>query len=279
MSEQESPPAWTQEAYRPPCSEYSFCCPTWVPPPSRVPPHPDLAGGGGVPDQGTPPPGYPPHPDLAGGVPDQGTPPARVPPHPDLAGGGTWPGYPPARVPPHPDLAGGTWPGTPPAGYPPRPGYPPRLDLAGYPPAGPDPPLPPSWTWPTPPRLDLTHPSPPAGPDPPLPPSWTWPTPPPRLDLTHPSPPGWTWPAPPPPPGVDWQTKWNYYLPVVLRTRAVIICYNGGHNVSSGTTLLLINRKCYILSSKRFCLPIAALSQYYFQFYNILIVYCNVNTK
>ena len=29
----------------------------------------------------------------------------------------------------------------------------------------------------------------------------------------------WTWP--PPPPGVDRQTKWNYYLPVVLRTRAV----------------------------------------------------------
>ena len=25
--ELESPPAWTQEAYRPPCSEYSFCCP------------------------------------------------------------------------------------------------------------------------------------------------------------------------------------------------------------------------------------------------------------
>ena len=25
-----------------------------------------------------------------------------------------------------------------------------------------------------------------------------------------------------PPPGVDRQTKWNYYLPVVLRTRAVI---------------------------------------------------------
>ena len=25
------------------------------------------------------------------------------------------------------------------------------------------------------------------------------------------------------PPGVDWQTKWNYYLPVVLRTRAVKI--------------------------------------------------------
>ena len=57
--QQESPPAWTQEAYRPPCSEYSFCCPT------RVPPR-------GVPDPGTPPggSGYPP-------------------------GGGTWPGYPP----------------------------------------------------------------------------------------------------------------------------------------------------------------------------------------
>ena len=29
-----------------------------------------------------------------------------------------------------------------------------------------------------------------------------------------------------PPPGVDRQTKWNYYLPVVLRTRAVIITLN-----------------------------------------------------
>ena len=29
-----------------------------------------------------------------------------------------------------------------------------------------------------------------------------------------------------PPPGVDWQTKWNYYLLFVLRTRAVI---NGGN--------------------------------------------------
>ena len=34
-----------QEAYRPPCSDYSFCCPNWVPPwqgtpagPGRVPP-------------------------------------------------------------------------------------------------------------------------------------------------------------------------------------------------------------------------------------------------
>ena len=31
---QESPPAWTQEAYRPLCSEYSFCCPILADPPS-----------------------------------------------------------------------------------------------------------------------------------------------------------------------------------------------------------------------------------------------------
>ena len=83
-----------QEAYRPPCSEYSFCCPTWVPPP-------DL---GGVPDQGTPParvppwPGYPPQP---GYPPGQGTPPPGYPP------GWTWQGTPP---PPS-----WTWLGTPPA--------------------------------------------------------------------------------------------------------------------------------------------------------------------
>ena len=34
--EQESPPAWTQEAYRPPCREYSFCCPILADPPPRV---------------------------------------------------------------------------------------------------------------------------------------------------------------------------------------------------------------------------------------------------
>ena len=125
-------PAWTQEAYRPPCSEYSFCCPTRVPPPS--------GGGGGVPDPGTPPPprgggyltGYPP-PPWGGGVPDPGNP----PPPPGGGGYRTW--VPPPR--------GGTGPG-----YPPRGGT--------------------------------------------------------RTPL---------------PPGVDRQTKWNYYLPVVLRTRAVII--------------------------------------------------------
>ena len=97
---QESPPAWTQEAYRPPCSEYSFCCPTRVPPPggylTRVPPQ----GGPGTPQGGL---GIPP--------------------------GGTWPGYPP----------GGDLTGYPPGGctrvrYPPQGGYlgqvPPR---GGYP--------------------------------------------------------------------------------------------------------------------------------------------------
>ena len=73
---QESPPAWTQEAYHPPCSDYSFCCPNWVPPPSWPGP------GGTLP-------GYPP----------SKVPPSGVPP---------WAGYPPAGYP------------TPPAGYPPR---------------------------------------------------------------------------------------------------------------------------------------------------------------
>ena len=45
-------------------------------------------------------------------------------------------------------------------------------------------PPPASWTWPTPPRLDLTPPA--AGPDPPR-----------QLDLTNP-PGSWTWPTPPP---------------------------------------------------------------------------------
>ena len=65
---QDSPPAWTQEAYRPPCSKYSLCCPNWVPPPRP----------GYPPSQGTPP-GYPP---------GQGTPPSW-----------TWQGTPPPRLP------------------------------------------------------------------------------------------------------------------------------------------------------------------------------------
>ena len=136
--EQESPPAWTQEEYRPPCSKYSLCCPNWIPPWQGTPPAPQ--------------PGYPP---------GQGTPLGRVPPSPARVP--PRPGYPPARVPPRP-------------GYPPWPGYPP------------------SWTW---------QGTPPAAP--------------------------WhsgkcckaLWDTGIPP--VDKLTKWNYYLPVVLRTRAVII--------------------------------------------------------
>ena len=152
-------PAWTQEAYRPPCTENSFCCPNWVPPPGGAPylggyptrgvPYPGgtLPGGvpcpGGVPNLGgTLPGGYP-----TGGDPGNGAPPpsgpGRVPPclsHGILGDAakhyGIW-------VPPPP---GWTWPGIPPVchmefwvmlqsimGY----GYPPRLDLAGYPPPPP----------------------------------------------------------------------------------------------------------------------------------------------
>ena len=32
---QESPPAWTQEAYRPPCRKYSLCCPILADPPPQ----------------------------------------------------------------------------------------------------------------------------------------------------------------------------------------------------------------------------------------------------
>ena len=54
--EQESPPAWTQEAYRPPRSKYTLCCSDWgylLPPLSRS----QVRMGGGYPHQeewGTP---------------------------------------------------------------------------------------------------------------------------------------------------------------------------------------------------------------------------------
>ena len=177
--QQESPPARTQEAYRLPCSEYSFCCPTWVPPQQGTPQSWPGRGGTwpGSPHQGTPrggtwsgtPPGgvpgqVPPRGGTQSGTPRGGTqsgtppggylvryPPGGLPSQVPLLGG-TWPGYPPSQGTPHPDLAGGgTWLGTPPARVPP---------------------------W-----LDLTPP----------PPLWT-----------------------------D-KHLWNQYLPVVLRTWAVII--------------------------------------------------------
>ena len=78
----ESPPAWTQEAYHPLCSEYSFWCPNWVPPIWT------WLGGTllGVPCQGA----YPGH----------GIPPVR-----------TWPGI------PHQNLAGGTLVRLPPSSH------------------------------------------------------------------------------------------------------------------------------------------------------------------
>ena len=103
--QQESPPAWTQEAYRPPCSKYSLCCPNWVPPRPGVPPPVRVPPGQGTPParvppgQGTPQPWYPP---------SQGTPPARVPP---LVRVPPQPGYPPSQGTP----PGWTWQGTPPA--------------------------------------------------------------------------------------------------------------------------------------------------------------------
>ena len=129
-----------QEAYRPPCSEYSFCCPNWVPP---SPSWPGLGGcpaGGVGPYLGTPHPGqgYP-----AGGYPTW-VPPDMVP---SIL---TWPGGTLREYP----LAGYHPAGYPPAGYP----------SAGYPPSWQD--TPPSWPgrvpplagpgWVTPPRC-LPH--------------------------------------------------------------------------------------------------------------------------
>ena len=102
-----------QEAYWPPCSEYSFCSPNWVTPP------PSWPGPGG---RGYPAGGYPlwvsPHPDLAGGYP----------------AGGNLPGYSPiltctpaARSGWRAPYLGIPWSRVPLAGY---------LPLAGYPPTG-----------------------------------------------------------------------------------------------------------------------------------------------
>ena len=120
---------------------------------------------------------------LTGYPPCQGTPPCSDPRVPP------WQGTPPAgpvRVPPRQGRQG--TPRVPPAGYP-------LLDLAGYPPGR----VPPSRV---PPPL--------AGYPPGLPHGIL------RNVAKHYG--IWV-----PPLGVDKLTRWNYYLPVVLRTRAVII--------------------------------------------------------
>ena len=69
---QDSPPAWTQEAYRPQHIKYSICYPRWgTPPPARS----DGGGGtwgGETPQQGYPPArskvGYPPGPHPSDAV-------------------------------------------------------------------------------------------------------------------------------------------------------------------------------------------------------------------
>ena len=144
-----------QEAYRLSCTKYSFCCPT------RVPPIWIWLGGGTLP--GSTLLGYPPiwtwlgTPPHGWGVPCQGTPIWTWPGTPclDLARGDPARGV-PCWDTPHLDLAGypstpGTLPGGILLGYPlSGSGWvplPPRLDLAGYPPAW-------TWTWPgTPPQV------------------------------------------------------------------------------------------------------------------------------
>ena len=155
-TEQESPPAWTQEAYRPLCSKYSLCCPNWVPPRGGYPVryHP-----GGVP--GPPP---------RGGT-RSGTPPGVPRPPPPGGGAGGYPEPPPGGVPGPP--RGGTWSGTPRGGT--------RTPPGGY--------------LDTPGGVPGQVPPPGGYPDPPSPPLWT-----------------------------D-KHLWKQYLPVVLRTRAVIIWF------------------------------------------------------
>ena len=120
-----------------------------------------------------PPSGYPPVQVWCGGTRDT---PCRGTPHPDLmTSGGT-----PHQGIPHPGLMGGTW-GTPTSGL-----------MGGTP----------HWGTPHPGLMGGT---PLTGPGSGTPPAWTW------LGSPPPPPPGPNLGTPPP--GVDWQTKWNYYLP------------------------------------------------------------------
>ena len=132
--QQKSPPAWTQEAYRPRRIKYH---PRWGTPPIRVPsvrvpPWPGLMGStqGGV----LPLLGYPPaRSDGEGGT--QGRVPPSGYPRPGLTGGYLRWGTPIRESPSE------VWQGVPEVGYP----------LLGYPPAGPgwsNSPPPPGWTQP-----------------------------------------------------------------------------------------------------------------------------------
>ena len=131
--QQESPPAWTQEAYRPRRIKYysmGYVPPIGVPPAQVW--------------EGVPEVGYP-HPGLMGGT-RGGVSPGQVWP----VGGGTQDGVPPCQGTPRPGQMGGTQGGVPPCLD--LAGVPPYLDLAGVPPPPPawtwlGYPPPPSWTW------------------------------------------------------------------------------------------------------------------------------------
>ena len=107
---QESPPAWTQEAYRPPCSKYFLCCAILADPPPRLDLTPPPAGPDPPPPSWTwptPPPPAGPDPPLPLQL--DLTPPAG--PDPPLPPSWTWPTPPP---PAGPDPPGWTWPTPPP---------------------------------------------------------------------------------------------------------------------------------------------------------------------
>ena len=227
LQKQQSPPAWTQEAYRLWCIKYYW---GGVPPPIVVPPQPGPVRGyprWGTPPSGTPlarsdrrysrwgtPMGYPlarsdrgyprwgnpiGYPSQVWGVPKVGYPPLGYP-QPGLRGYPRW-GTPhwgtPSQV-----WQGSTRAGVPPCQVPPQPGLmggtrgrvPPTRSNRGY------------QRWGTPHRDTSWQGYPLTGPG--------WGTP-----------PAWTWLGYPPPPGVDRQMdrhESKHSLPVVLRTRSVI---------------------------------------------------------
>ena len=137
VDQEDSPPAWTQEAYRPQEAQDAD------PPLLTDPPRLDL----------TPPADWTWHPPLSADWPGPPLPPVGwltwLPP------GWTWPPA-PRRL----DLTppGWTWP-PPLADWPDPPAGPDPPLLAGPdpPPAGPDPPPPTGWTWPPPPKCGQTE--------------------------------------------------------------------------------------------------------------------------